>query len=120
MVKYRPHIFFVGIMCSYFFVRFLRLSVEQLPEFIRFYLTDLLFVPAMCAFALIIVRLLKGDATLKISAFLVFTQVALVSLFFEWYLPYHSEKQDWYTSDMLDVVMYCIGGILFLILQRKF
>ena len=106
-------------MFAYMAVRYLRARVSGIPDFVRFYLTDLLFVPAMCLFALVIVRFLKRDSTLKISFPLVFAQVGIVALFFEWYLPFYSGRQDWYTSDMLDIVMYVIGGGVFLGLQRK-
>lgn len=119
MGKFKPHIFFLGIMFAYLTVRYLRARVADIPDFVRFYLTDLLFVPAMCLFALVIIRFLKRDSKLKISFPLVFTQVGIVALFFEWYLPYHSSKQDWYTSDLMDVLMYGLGGLLFLLLQRK-
>jgi len=119
MVRFRPHFYFLGLMFAYLLVRYLRVSVDMLPDFFRFYLTDLLFVPTMSIFALIAVRLLKRDRTLRIPAHYVFIQVVLVSLFFEWYLPNYSSKAHWYTSDLLDVLMYVIGGFLFLLLQRR-
>ena len=106
-------------MISYFIVRYVRVSFTNLPDFIRFYLTDLIFVPAMSVFALIAVRYLKRDSKIRIPAHLVFIQVAFVSVFFEWYLPNFSSKVDWYTGDLFDVVMYVLGGFAFLLIQRK-
>ena len=114
MVKFRPHIYFVAIMLFYFLVRYIRIDVDSPASFVEFYLTDLLFVLAMSLFALIFVRLLKRDATIKISPLLVFIQVALVSIYFEVYLP----KITSYVSDPIDVLMYVLGGFIFLLLQR--
>lgn len=114
MVKFRPHIYFVAIMFFYFLVRYIRIDADSPAHFVEFYLTDLLFVPAMSLFALIFVRMLKRDATIKISPLLVFIQVVLVSIYFELYLP----KMTSYVSDPIDVLMYVLGGFIFLLLQR--
>ncbi|MFT6923902.1 MAG: hypothetical protein ACJA1C_002922 [Crocinitomicaceae bacterium] len=100
-------------MLCYFLVRYIRIDVDSPAHFVEFYLTDLLFVPAMSLFALIFVRLLKRDATIKISPLLIFIQVVLVSLYFEVYLP----KITTYVSDPVDVLMYVLGGFIFLLIQ---
>ena len=115
MVRYRPHIYFVAIMISYFLVRYIRIDLETPGHFVEYYLTDLLFVPAMSLFALILVRAIKRDPQITISALLVFIQVVLISLYFEWYLP----SRTAYTADLIDVVMYLLGGILFLLIQKR-
>jgi len=120
MAKYRPHINFVLIMLLYLTARYVRVGVNGVPDFFRFYFTDLLFVPAMGLFALIFVRLLKHDNTIKIPWFYVLAQVILVSIYFEYYLPnYSSMRMEWYTPDMIDVTMYFLGGGLFLLIQRR-
>ena len=67
----------------------------------------------MSLFALIFVRLLKRDAKIKISPLLIFIQVVLVSLYFEVYLP----KITSYVSDPIDILMYVLGGFIFLLIQ---
>ena len=118
MVRYRLHTYFVLLMFFYFSVRIIRVGVNDISDFIRFYLTDLIFVPTMALFSLIFVRFLKRNQTIRISPSLVFFQVVLVSLFFEWYLPNYSAKSDWYTSDPWDVFNYILGGFIFLLIQR--
>lgn len=117
MARFRAHILFILIMLAYFLIRFLRSSHAVLPNFIRFHLTDLLFVPAMCLFALIILRFLRRDSSLTIPWFAVIIQVVHVSLYFEWYLPNHSPPGHLHVSDLIDVMMYAFGGVLFLLLQ---
>jgi hypothetical protein len=114
--KYIPHILFLVIMTIYFITRVVRVTSDVL--FIKYYLTDLLFVPAMCLFALIFTRLIRRDSTLLIPSLYVFIQVILVSLFFEWYLPKHGMYGNTYTADPYDAVMYFVGGIIFIVLQR--
>ncbi len=113
-------IWFFGLMSVYFIARYLRTHFEELPSFFKFQFTDLLFVPTMCVLALFFVRTLKRDPTITISPGLVFLQVALVSLYFEWYLPNFRANTHPYTSDYLDIWMYAFGGVLFLIIQRTF
>lgn len=119
MDKYRPHLVFIGLMSAYFLVRYIR-STFRTPDFIHYYLTDLLFVPAMATIALIVVRLLKRNPRIVIDARLVFLQTALISVYFEWYLPTYSSKANWYTGDLWDVLTYFCGAILFIMLQRKY
>lgn len=117
MVKYKAHIVFVLLMSFYFLIRYLRVTVENLPDFIRFHLTDLLFVPAMSVFALIIIRFLKRDSTLTIHWLSVALQVVIVSIYFEWYLPNNAPAGHIHVSDWIDCLMYAIGGVLFILTQ---
>lgn len=100
-------------MVIYFLVRWALILGDR--GLIRYYLTDLLFVPAMCTFGLIGVRLIKKSKDLTISWIHVLIQVVFVSWYFEWYLPSNYEV---YTSDIWDVVMYFTGGALFLLIQK--
>lgn len=120
MAKFKAHINFVFIMLLYLIARYLRVGLDDAPDFIRYHFTDLLFIPAMGLFALIFVRFIKRDRTITIPWFYVLIQVVLVSLYFEWYLPNYSAKGlEWYTPDMIDVSMYFLGGGFFLLIQRK-
>ena len=119
MVKFKALIYFGAIMLLYFAIRYLRINIDHPSDFLRYHLTDLLFVPAMGFFALTFIRFIKQDHTLTISPLLIFIQVIFVSLYFEWYLPSYSPKRfEWYTSDLIDVGMYFLGGFLFLVIQR--
>lgn len=119
MAKYSVYIYFCGIMFLYFIVRFIRIVFPNAPDFVRFHLTDLLFIPAMALFALIFIRIIKRNDKLKISPFLLFFQTGLIALYFEFYLPFYSPRATEYTSDMIDILMYFLGAILFLLLQKR-
>lgn len=105
-------------MIVYFFIRYLRLNVEGLPAFIKFYATDVLFVPAMTCFALIFTRILKRNNKLLIPIYMIFIQTAVISVYFEWYLPTFKSKPGWYTSDWVDVIMYFLGAIAYIAIQQ--
>lgn len=116
MAKYRAHILFVCIMITYFIVRYVRNHFDTI-SFIRYYFTDLLFVPAMCLFALIILRFLKRDPQLTVHWSAVLAQVILVSVYFEWYLPTYPPVGHMHVADFVDCVMYLIGGVCFILIQ---
>lgn len=115
--KYTAPILFICLMCCYFFIRYLRSTAEQLPDFIRFHLTDLLFVPTMSIFALIILRFLRREPSLRIHWSSVTVQVILVCLYFEWYLPRNPPNGHKHTADIVDCIMYALGGIIFVFIQ---
>lgn len=114
MVRSRATYLFFGLMTLYFLVRWFYLFGTT--GILRWYLTDLLFVPAMCTFALILIRWIKNDRFLRIHWSSVALQVITVSWYFEWYLPGQDIK---YTADPLDTVMYICGGALFLLVQKR-
>lgn len=113
MVKQRPIFFFCALMAVYFLVRWALIFGET--GILRWYLTDLLFVPAMCSFGLIFVRILRREPRITLKWRHVFTQVVFVSIYFEWYLP---KNYNQYTADPWDVVMYIFGGIVYLLVQK--
>ena len=114
MAKHRDISLFLGLMGLYFLVRWA--YIFGTTGILRWYLTDLLFVPSMCIFGLILVRRIKNDSDIRIPWYNVFLQVAAVSIYFEWYLPNQNTQ---YTSDPIDALMYFLGGIAFLFLQKK-
>jgi len=117
MGKYSAHIAFVLLMATYFLIRYLRISFPDLPNFFRFHFTDLLFVPAMSLFALIIIRMVKRDRTITIQWWAVVVQVLIVTLYFEWYLPNNPPDGHIHVSDWVDCLMYATGGVAFIISQ---
>jgi len=119
MVRYRPHITLVVLMLIYLLIRLLRVEVTGIPTFVRYYLTDLLFLPVLCLAALVVIRYLKRDAHLQIPVPYVFLQATLISLYFEWYLPVYPIGQNHYTGDILDVGMYFSGALAYCIIQPK-
>ncbi len=109
----------VGLFSSYFFTRWLRVNWSEAPDFIKFQLTDLLFVPLMGCVAWLVTRIIKRDPKLRLPWYYAYVLVLLSAIYFEWYLPNFKSHVHPYTSDWMDVVMYLIGGIIFHLLARK-
>ena len=119
MAKYKAHLFLLVFLSMYLFVKLLMKNDLVDSSFFRFYFTDLLFVPSMCLFALIGVRSLKRDNKIRIPIKYVFAQTVFVSILFEYVLPSSQTYSKLQTADFLDVVMYFIGAILYLLIQKR-
>ncbi len=101
----------------YLVTRYLRAQGVELPSFFIFHFTDLLFIPIQLTICLISVRLLKRDHRICIPVSLVGCITGWMAVLFEWYLPVYKGSNQ-HTPDGMDVLMYCFGGCLFLILQK--
>lgn len=115
MGKLRAISLFFLLMIIYFIIRYLRIDSESI--FLKYYATDLLFVPTTCFLGLFFVRWLKRDDMLQVPYYQVILLVFGLSFYFEYYLPNYKSKPGWYTQDIWDVLMYVIGGLLFMIYQ---
>lgn len=104
-------------MCLYAVLRLLR-HWNILPELISNYGTDVLFVPAMCLFALIFILYFKGEHS--IPFWMVVVQTLLISIYFEWYLPNNCTTPPCYIADLNDVIAYFLGAFLFIVLQKAY
>lgn len=116
MGKFYYHSWFGLLMALYVFARLIRWKYPDAFPLFSSYFTDVLFVPAMCCFALIFTRMIKRDPNLKVKWHIVVFVTVLISYYFEFYLPF--QPANVYISDSFDVVCYFIGAILFLILQH--
>jgi hypothetical protein len=103
----------IALFMLYFLLRWMRTSFPELPDLIKFQLTDLLFVPLMGNVAWLGTRFMKGNPKLQLPWFYGFVLSGFASLYFEWYLPSYRTDLHPYTSDILDVLMYFIGGLMF-------
>jgi len=86
----------------------------NLPLFLNNYLNDILSIPITLFIILAVVQLFKGKAY-KLSIWMIMFIVAYYAIYFEYYLPQFHPR---YTSDILDIGCYMIGGIIFYLIQR--
>lgn len=100
---------FLGVQILKFF------SVSH-PLWVFHHLNDFLVIPLVATVCLHGVWLIKKDKTIRLDIVTIFSLVALFSFVFEYYLPQKSYR---YTGDILDVVCYVLGGIVFFVLQKK-
>ncbi len=108
-------LFFIcfGIFLGNLFL--LHLSLP-LPTFFSSYLNDLLCMPIVLSVCLFIIRKISKRKDLKISLFSAFSLATLYSIYFEWYLP---EVTTRYTQDVVDVLLYFGGALIFWLVQRS-
>lgn len=90
-------------------------SQTPIPDWIRFYAADLLCMPIVLSICLWVVRKWKSDPNLRLSLFSILSLVLFYALYFEVYLPPRNQR---YTADLWDVVMYLAGALLFYLIQE--
>ncbi len=82
---------------------------------IHSYLDDLLCFPIVLTLGLAMYRYFSPNY--RLTPWHIWPTVIIYSVYFEWYLPQTSIA---YTTDILDVLMYVLGSILFdLSINRK-
>ncbi|MBN9293350.1 MAG: hypothetical protein J0G96_05155 [Flavobacteriia bacterium] len=119
MDKSRKACFFLLFVTAlYIVIRLLRFYSLTNSYFIRFHLTDLLFIPVQLTFTLIFLRYIKRNHSLTLPTVFVWVNFILMSTLFEWYLPVCRNSPE-QTADATDVLMYFAGTLLFIFLQKR-
>ncbi|TDU39761.1 hypothetical protein BXY82_1791 [Gelidibacter sediminis] len=85
------------------------------PKWVFSHLNDFIVLPLVATLGLHAVWFLKRDTTIRLSIVTILSLVLLFSIVFEYYLPQQSHR---YTADILDVVAYSLGGVVFYLLQK--
>lgn len=107
--------FITGVAISFVVYVLQRLKVN-LPLFINNYLNDILSIPITLFVVLAVIRGIKGE-NYKLSKPMIISVVIYYSIYFEYYLPQFNTR---YTADYIDVICYCLGGVLFHLIQKYF
>jgi uncharacterized membrane protein AbrB (regulator of aidB expression) len=84
--------------------------------FVKNHLSDLLCLPIILSIALLLIRKLKRWPYFYLSNGMVITSFISTSIIFEGILPTYDKK---YTADILDVLFYCMGGLIFYAIQEQ-
>lgn len=93
-----------------------KLGDVPLPNWMYFYLSDLLCMPSVLSVCLAIVRIAKNNTFLYIPPGAIIALTAYYAMYFEWVLPQYNTR---YTADIIDVALYSIGSILFYVFQKR-
>lgn len=99
---------FVVYLSSYFNI--------WLPKIIRFYVNDFVITPIVLTISLFVMQKLRNDKNYTIPLIVVLYLCSLYTVIFEYMLPKFHPR---YTTDIVDVILYFFGGILFYYLQKK-
>ncbi len=87
-----------------------------LPNWISFYVNDFLCMPIVLSSCLAIVRIIKKNETLYVPLTVVLGLTIYFSIYFEWLMPLLNTR---YTTDVIDILLYFLGAILFYKLQKR-
>ena len=88
----------------------------ELPTFVNNYVNDFLIIPIVLTVSLFILQWSRSDKNYQIPLGVIFYICVLYSVLFEVIFPKYYTR---YTADMLDVILYFIGGFVFFVLQKK-
>lgn len=109
-------LFFIPFSILYGGSLFLKFHPELYTGWITNYVADILCIPIVLQLTIWILRLLKSDASIQLSKAQIWVAFVYVSLLFEVILPF---LKDRYTADIIDVLMYAIGTMIYLGISKK-
>lgn len=115
MIKSLPKIVSIGCIALYLLVKILKHLDYPMGFFMKNHLTDLLCMPLILYLIFWIVRFIPAYKKLEKLPIVGIVGVTIYwAFYFEYYLPTKSLQ---YTGDGLDVLMYFLGSLLFILLQ---
>lgn len=88
----------------------------MLPSIVNFYVNDFLIIPMILTVILFIVKKAKNQPQKTISLLNILYLCMMYSFFFEYWLPKFHVR---YTSDVIDVGLYFLSGVVFYFLQKE-
>ena len=91
-----------------------KLAIE-LPVIVNNYVNDFLIIPIVLIVSLYVLRWSRNDANYQISIGAILYLCSFYAVIFEYVLPKFHPR---YTADIIDVVLYFMGGIIFYYLQK--
>lgn len=115
-MKILKHPIFIGVFTLALAIYLAKLSHVDLPNWVYFYLSDLLCMPFVFSLCLVVVRLINKDHTLHITLGPILALTVFYAIYFECLLPQYNAR---YTADIIDVIMYILGASLFYRFQKQ-
>ncbi len=111
----KNHIFL--ILCFFAFLIYLANKFSlPLPNWVYFYVNDLLCMPIVLGLSLAILRFIKKTDSIYVPLGIILLMTAYYAFYFEWLMP---QLHTRYTGDLIDVFLYFFGAILFFFFQKK-
>ena len=103
---------------SIFYVIHLSLKFSQyaVPRWFSNYFADVLCLPILLSYTLLLLRYLKKNQFLYLNYQQILFTFFYTSILFEFILPKFSKR---YTSDFFDVLAYAMGAVFFYFFQQK-
>lgn len=88
----------------------------SIPRLINNYFNDLICMPFVLKICQYTVRIVKSDSKLTLPTSLQVVVTLIFSIYFEFILPIYNPR---YTSDWVDVIMYFLGLLIFITIERQ-
>lgn len=111
------HPLFLACNLLYLSYYLLKQSGVELPWMVRNYFSDLVCLFLINAWSLWIIRKVKGQPQLELSAAQVFFSFLLCTVLFEFVLP--NQYSNMYTQDYWDVLCYFLGALLYYFWRKR-
>ena len=110
--------YFVLLVMSFSYLihllfRYMHYSVYR---FFSNYFADILCLPLLLSFSLLLLRYLKKENNLWLNLRQIIFALIYTSILFEFIIPIYSSR---YTSDFFDILAYSLGAFFFYIFQKK-
>ena len=87
-----------------------------LPNWMYFYVNDFLCMPIVLSTSLAVLRIINKTEALYVPIGIVLALTMYFLIYFEWLMPQINTR---YTSDLIDVGLYVLGGLLFFRFQKQ-
>lgn len=108
-------VFYLSVLVASVIYSAQRLQLP-LPDWMYFYVNDFLCMPIVLSLSLAILRRIKKTETLYVPLAVVLGLTTYFAIYFEWFMPQVNTR---YTADIIDVVLYFVGALLFFSLQKR-
>ncbi len=112
----KKFLFLFILALAYLISLFAKFGHITAPLWISSYLADLICLPLMLSFCLLIIRWVKKRPDFYLNGWMIFFVFIYVLLVFELILPLSSPR---YTADPTDAIAYACGGFVYFKLQKK-
>ncbi|TYB76030.1 hypothetical protein ES677_07305 [Bizionia gelidisalsuginis] len=110
------HPLFLVVSALTLAIYFAKMAAVPLPNWVAFYLSDVLCMPIVLSACLATVRIAKQNNLISIPLGAIMALTIYYALYFEWLLPHYNSR---YTADIIDVGLYVIGSGLFYTFQKR-
>lgn len=110
------YIYFLYFALVYLVIRFAEYFEFPINSLLTNYITDLCAMPLVFGLLLLILLKINKDKY-RLPLWFILGMTAYWSFYFEYYLPLQNKI---YTADLVDVGMYCVGSLSFILWQKKY
>ena len=106
---------FIFALIIYLLVALVQILEFKVPTFVSSYIADLCCMPVVLSICLFVLRQIQKEYG-TLPRWFISLMVIYWGWYFEYYLPQTSHL---YTADLIDVLMYALGALIFYLWQNN-